>query len=65
MKINDKQLSDLVKRTGQYFPTFGGGQLSNYNPIVNALSDKPYQFAAGVDIENVVSFILSELNIKH
>lgn len=42
------------------FRSFGGGQKSNWNPVVNALKDKPLQFAAGVDIKDVVTAVLKE-----
>lgn len=42
------------------FRSWGGGKTSDYNPIVNALSGGPLEFAAGVDIKDVVSFVLAE-----
>jgi hypothetical protein len=48
----------IVKIVGTNFPTFGGGQMSNFNPITNALSNKPYCFAAGVGVKEVVEFVL-------
>ncbi len=40
------------------FRTFGGGRTSEYNPLVNILSDKEPQFAAGVDVREVVNYIV-------
>lgn len=62
-KHTPKQMSKtdrLTQLTGQQFRSFGGGQGSNWNPIVNALKDNPLQFAAGVDIKDVVNFILDQ-----
>ena len=42
------------------FRSFGGGQKSNWNPMVNALKDEPFRFAAGVDIKDVVEAIMKE-----
>lgn len=62
MNISPKQKQILIQKIGQNFRTFGGGRTSNWNPIANALADKPYQFAAGVDVKEVVDFILKELH---
>jgi hypothetical protein len=56
-------IDKLTQMTGQRFRSFGGGQKSNWNPVVNALKDKPLQFAAGVDIKEVVAFILDQSGI--
>ncbi len=56
------QTNCLVKLVGEKFRSFGGGQTSNYNPLVNALSDRPLCFAAGVDIKEVVEFITEYLD---
>ncbi len=53
-------MSDLVEKVGKRFRTFGGGQLGFNNPMAVALKDEPYQFAACVDVAEVVAFILSE-----
>jgi hypothetical protein len=55
-----KEIDQLVSTITQKFSCFGGGKASNFNPIANALTDKPPMFAAGVDVENVVRFILKE-----
>lgn len=50
----------ITKLIGQRFRSFGGGQKSNWNPVVNALADNPLQFAAGVDIKDVVEVVLDQ-----
>lgn len=52
-------LHEITRRVGETFPTFGGGKGSDWNPIAAALKDKPLQFAAGVDVEEVVKFIVT------
>lgn len=58
------RIDKITQIIGQKFRSFGGGQKSNWNPMVNALSGKPLQFAAGVDIKSVVKVVLRE-NRKH
>ena len=55
----DKQ--EIIKLIGEKFPTFGGGNLTNWNPISVALKDQPLAFAGGVDVEQVVDLILDNL----
>ena len=61
-------MDEMVKRitvaVNERFPSFGGGRKRGieFNPIAAALKDKQPQFAAGVDIEEVVRFVLSEAN---
>lgn len=50
----------ITKIIGLGFRSFGGGQGSRFNPITEALKDKPFQFAAGVDIKPVVEAVLFE-----
>lgn len=64
MKITQSKLSNLITNVGITFPTFGGGQTSNYNSLVNALKDQEYQFAAGVRVKDVLAFVLKELRIE-
>ena len=54
------KIDKITQIIGRKFRSFGGGQKSNWNPVVNALSDGPLQFAAGVDIKSVVGEVLSE-----
>jgi len=56
--MNDETIKEITRRTAAQFRSFGGGKTSQWNPIAIALADKPPQFAAGVDIEEVVRFVL-------
>lgn len=64
IKLNEEQTIDyLVAQIASQFRSFGGGSSRGIgtNPIAEALRDHPAQFAAGVDIKSVVTFILKEL----
>jgi hypothetical protein len=61
-KIDDEVVRTIVAEIGVRFPTFGGGISHPGNPIADALKDRPLQFAAGVDVEQVVRFILDEVS---
>lgn len=54
-----QRLDKIVAPIGDTFGTFGGGQCSNFNQLVNALKDQPLQFAADVDVKTVVRFVLN------
>ena len=58
------KVDKITQYIGKKFPSFGGGQGSNWNPIVNALKDEPLQFAAGVEIESVVRAVLRKAKGK-
>jgi hypothetical protein len=51
----------IVSAVAARFRTFGGGKVNPSNPISVALENKPPQFAAGVDIAEVVEFIVNEI----
>ena len=53
-------IDEITQFIGENFRSSGGGQGSNWNPMVNALKDMPFQFAAGVDIEEVVKAVLKK-----
>lgn len=53
-----RRIDKITQIIGRKFRSFGGGQTSNWNPIINALKDNPLQFAAGVDIKSVVKAVL-------
>lgn len=55
-----RKIDKITQIIGLKFRSFGGGQKSNWNPMVNALKDDPLQFAAGVDIKSVVKAVLRE-----
>ncbi len=49
--------------TAKKFRSFGGGKVEDDgNPVAVAMKDYPSQFAAGVNIETVVRFVLSRAN---
>ena len=59
--MNDTELTNhLVKLMPEHFRCFGGGQGGDWNPIAEALKHRSTQFAAGVDVKDVVTFILAE-----
>ena len=58
MKIIPETPQDITALVAANFRSFGGGRGSDYNPIAAALKDTPASFAAGVDIQEVVDFIL-------
>jgi hypothetical protein len=47
----------IVRELGQHFRCFGGGR-DSMNPMAHALKDQPLQFAAGVDVREVISAVL-------
>ena len=55
-----KKVDKITQVIGRKFRSLGGGQKSNWNPMVNALKDEPLQFAMGVDIKSVVKAVLKE-----
>jgi hypothetical protein len=62
--LSQKRIDEIVQKVTQNFRTFGGGDSSNsatWNPVSAALKDKPAQFAAGVDVQEVVKFVISEV----
>ena len=70
MIIQPETIDDVVALTSVKFPTFGGGKVSSWgNPIAHALKDEPPQFAAGVDVREVVEFIAEAIrkidNVPH
>lgn len=48
----------IVKEVQNNFRTFGGGKSSDWNPVAAALSERNLCFAAGVDVKEVVDFII-------
>ncbi len=48
----------IVRCIGQTFRTFGGDRPHDGNPIAAALQGQRLQFAAGVDVEQVVLCVL-------
>lgn len=58
--MSGKQIDEIIKSVAVSFRTFGGGKDASKsgNPIAIALQNKPAQFAAGVDVRQVVLHIL-------
>jgi hypothetical protein len=54
----------IVIEIGKHFRTFGGGRDSADNPVAHALKDEPLQFAAGVDVQEVVLFVLGAVGAQ-
>ena len=53
-------VADIVERVAEAFPSFGRGSARAWNnPVAAALEDKAPMFAMGVDIEQVVRFVLN------
>ncbi len=65
MNARDKELEEIVRALAAKFPSFGGGKDSDTNPIAHALKNRPAMFAAGVDIEKVVRFVLASTRTKN
>lgn len=61
-QMDDEKIKRIVAAVGQNFKGFGGGRSENTddNIIADTLKDNPPQFALGVDIREVVIFILQE-----
>lgn len=59
-KLSDTQIEQIIVAIGRQFPTFGGDKIMDGNPVSVALSKKPLMFAAGVDVRDVVGFVLAE-----
>lgn len=59
------KVDKITQIIGRKFRSFGGGQRSKFNPMVEALKDEPLQFAAGVDIKSVVEEVLKEVGIDN
>jgi len=60
---NDDTIHTIMAEIGVRFRTFGGGINKGFNnPIAAALKDHPLQFAAGVNVEDVVRLVLSMIH---
>lgn len=59
-RIDDEKVQEIMAEIGVRFRTFGGGIVGNAdNPLSHALKDKPLQFAAGVDVREVIRLVLA------
>jgi hypothetical protein len=59
MKTHEQHVKEITSKITARFRCFGGGRTEG-NPIAAALADKPPMFVAGVDVAEVVSFVLTE-----
>lgn len=52
--------AEIVTAVTKRFRCFGGGRTegAEWNPLVSVLADDPPTFAAGVDVEDVVTFVM-------
>ncbi len=57
MQLIPETTGDLAAIVAANVRSFGGGRVSDWNPITSALKDQSPQFAGGVDIKEVVEFI--------
>ncbi len=55
---NEALVTKITNTAAGIFPSFGGGRVSDNNPIAHALKDAQAMFAAGVDISAVVRLTL-------
>ena len=60
MIVQPETVDDIVWLVRHKFPSFGGGvcNRASNNPIEHGLQDQPAMFALGVDIKDVVKFVL-------
>jgi hypothetical protein len=62
--ITKDTIQNIVKNINRDFRTFGGDYVTRGNPISIALAGKDVQFAAGVDVKEVVEYVIYHLGIK-
>ncbi len=55
---NEVLVTKITNTAAGLFSSFGGGQVTEGNPVSHALKDAPPMFAAGVDISAVVRLTL-------
>lgn len=57
--MSDLKIDIITQIIGLSFCSFGGGKEGSNNILAEALKDQPLQFAAGVDIKEVVKSVLT------
>jgi len=62
MARKESPVQKIVRLTAKRFPSFGGGKISMGNPLSHVLRNDYPTFAAGVDIELVIRFVLAKHN---
>lgn len=62
-KVDDDEIQQITAAVAAKFRCFGRGSspVVEGNPIAAALADHDPQFAAGVDVREVVEFVISRL----
>lgn len=58
MTAYEQEVERITEAVARRFRTFGGGKVTPGNPLSAALKDAAPQFAAGVDVREVVCFVL-------
>ena len=56
--MREEQIAEIVEMVRKSFRSMGGGEYTTGNPLSFAMADQPPQFALGVDIKQVVQFVL-------
>ena len=62
--VRKAEIDRLTEEVRKNFRCFGGGYYTPGNPVSAALAEGPTQFAAGVDVREVVEFILRQSAAK-
>lgn len=58
-KLTPQELEVITSMVQDEFKTFGGGQKSTWgNPILAALEDHEPAFAAGVNVKEVINYVV-------
>ena len=56
--MTESEINAIVHYVASRTNTFGGGRVTEGNPLSHALKDHPPSFAAGVPVRDVVSVVL-------
>jgi len=59
--MQKKEIARITSVVAKNFRSFGGGKVDSSNPISVAFKNRPPAFASGVNIEEVVRFVVSEI----
>jgi len=59
-KTQPQKINEITAKVANQFACFGGKRKVEGNPIATAFENKPPLFALGVDVREVVSFVLTE-----
>ncbi|MDP3697850.1 MAG: hypothetical protein Q8R55_07655 [Candidatus Taylorbacteria bacterium] len=58
VEMEERKIQKIVAAVAKNYRVFGGGTGSEFNPITEALKNESPQFAAGVNVEAVVRFVV-------